>query len=109
MPGDETAIFLEVVRCLLRIEHHRRIEIREEDDHPGIQGQVKRLAMCELDGQPAEDRSVGLSAAQIQQLVAGMSKIDDAKIGGITPAVFTFSGICVESPPNMRCPTCRFG
>ena len=32
-----------------------------------------------------------------------------AKIGGITPEVLIFSGICVESPPNMRVPTWRFG
>ena len=32
-----------------------------------------------------------------------------AKIGGITPEVLIFSGMWVESPPNMRLPTWRFG
>ena len=32
-----------------------------------------------------------------------------AKIGGITPEVLIFSGMCELSPPNMRLPTCRLG
>ena len=42
-------------------------------------------------------------------MVAGISRIELAKIGGITPEVLIFSGMCVESPPNMRVPTWRFG
>ena len=42
-------------------------------------------------------------------MVAGISRIELAKIGGITPEVLIFSGMCVESPPNMRLPTWRFG
>ena len=37
--------------------------------------------------------------------VTGSSSIEEAKIGGITPAVFSFSGRCVLSPPNIRAPT----
>ena len=39
----------------------------------------------------------------------GRSSSDEAKIGGMTPAVFSFSGRCEESPWNMRLPICRFG
>ena len=42
-------------------------------------------------------------------MVAGISRIELAKIGGITPEVLIFSGMCVESPPNIRLPTWRFG
>ena len=42
-------------------------------------------------------------------MVAGISRMELAKIGGITPEVLIFSGIWVESPPNMRLPTWRFG
>ena len=42
-------------------------------------------------------------------MVAGISRMELAKIGGITPEVLIFSGICVESPPNIRLPTWRFG
>jgi hypothetical protein len=40
--------------------------------------------------------------------VAGIARIDDAKITGMTPPVFTFSGMCVLEPPYMRRPTTRF-
>ena len=41
--------------------------------------------------------------------VIGSSRMELAKIGGITPAVLTLSGRWVCSPPNMRRPTCRLG
>ena len=41
--------------------------------------------------------------------VIGSSSSDEAKIGGMTPAVLSFSGRCEESPWNMRLPICRFG
>ena len=41
--------------------------------------------------------------------VTGRSRSDDAKIGGMTPDVFSLSGRCEESPWNMRLPICRFG
>ena len=41
--------------------------------------------------------------------VIGSSSSEDAKIGGITPAVFSLSGRCEASPWNMRLPTWRFG
>ena len=42
-------------------------------------------------------------------MVAGSSSSDEAKIGGMTPAVLSFSGRCEVSPWNMRLPTWRFG
>ena len=34
-------------------------------------------------------------------------RIDEAKITGMTPPVFTFSGMCVLDPPYCRRPTTR--
>ena len=41
--------------------------------------------------------------------VAGSSSSEDAKIGGITPEVFSFSGRNEVWPSYMRLPTWRFG
>ena len=40
-------------------------------------------------------------------MVAGNARIDEAKITGMTPPVFTFSGMCVLDPPYIRRPTTR--
>ena len=42
-------------------------------------------------------------------MVAGNSSSDEAKIGGMTPAVLILSGRCEASPPYMRLPTWRLG
>ena len=47
--------------------------------------------------------------AEKPAMVAGISRMELAKIGGITPDVLIFSGMCVESPPNIRVPTWRLG
>ena len=39
--------------------------------------------------------------------VAGNARMDEAKITGMTPPVFTFSGMCVLDPPYIRRPTTR--
>ena len=39
--------------------------------------------------------------------VCGNARIDDAKMTGMTPPVFTFSGMCVLAPPYIRRPTMR--
>ena len=39
--------------------------------------------------------------------VAGNARIDDAKMTGMTPPVFTLSGMCVLDPPYIRRPTIR--
>jgi hypothetical protein len=39
--------------------------------------------------------------------VAGNIIIDDAKIGGITPAILTFSGRCEDCAPYVLSPTTR--
>ena len=41
--------------------------------------------------------------------VNGINRIELAKIGGMTPDVFSFKGKCVASAPCMRAPRCRFG
>ncbi|CFN76992.1 Uncharacterised protein [Bordetella pertussis] len=40
-------------------------------------------------------------------IVAGNRMIDDAKIGGITPAMFSLSGRCELWPPYTLLPTWR--
>ncbi|MNW08629.1 hypothetical protein D3C71_2054470 [compost metagenome] len=37
--------------------------------------------------------------------VAGSKMIDEAKMGGITPAMFSFSGKCDDWPPYTLFPT----
>ena len=41
--------------------------------------------------------------------VAGNSSKAEAKMAGITPAVFIFKGRCEESPPYILLPICLFG
>src|SRR5450756_1357733 len=40
--------------------------------------------------------------------VGGMSMTDEAKMTGMTPAMFTLRGMYVLAPPSMRRPTTRF-
>jgi len=40
-------------------------------------------------------------------IVAGNARMDEAKMTGMTPPVFTFSGMCVLDPPYIRRPTTR--
>ena len=42
-------------------------------------------------------------------MVIGTSSSDEAKIGGMTPAVFSFSGRCELSPWNILLPIWRLG
>ena len=49
-----------------------------------------------------------LPSANIGASVAGNARIDDAKMTGMTPPVFTLSGMCVLDPPYIRRPTTRF-
>ena len=41
--------------------------------------------------------------------MVGSNSSEDAKIGGITPEVFSFSGRCEDWPSNILLPTWRFG
>src|SRR3546814_3648305 len=47
--------------------------------------------------------------ADICATVIGISSSELAKIGGMTPETFSFSGRCELSPPNIRLPTWRLG
>ena len=49
-----------------------------------------------------------MPVGNIPASVAGNARIDEAKITGMTPPVFTFSGMCVLDPPYIRRPTSRF-
>ena len=51
----------------------------------------------------------GLLAPPKLAMVSGKSKIELARIGGMTPAVLTFSGMCEESPAYSLLPTIRLG
>ena len=51
---NEAAILLQIVRRLLRIEHDRGVEEREEDDQRRIEEQEQRLAVAEHGGQCVE-------------------------------------------------------
>ena len=42
-------------------------------------------------------------------IVAGNARIDEAKMTGMTPPVFTFSGMCVLDPPYIRRPDHALG
>ncbi len=48
-------------------------------------------------------------AAENPAKVAGINRMELAKIGGITPATFSFNGRCELSPPNIWLPIWRFG
>ena len=52
-------------------------------------------------------RRMKLSSPNICAIVAGNARMDDAKMTGMTPPVFTFSGMCVLDPPYIRRPTTR--
>ena len=56
--------------------------------------------MVELFARPRAPRC----PANIGAIVAGNARIDDAKMTGMTPPVFTFSGMCVLEPPYIRRP-----
>ena len=53
----------------------------------------------------AAARSLGMSAALLDRLTLDDARIDEAKITGMTPPVFTLSGMCVLDPPYIRRPT----
>ena len=66
-----------------------------------------RLAVAHIghDGLQPTRRFCALKLAT----VVGRSRIEDAKIGGITPEILIFSGICELSPPYILLPTWRLG
>ena len=47
-------------------------------------------------------------ASNIIAIVAGNARMDEAKMTGMTPPVFTFKGMCVLVPPYCRRPMTRF-
>ena len=102
--GDEPAVLPHVLRDVIRIEDDRGVEVAEEDDPDDVEQVVQRHPVADLvDAPGASDGPSGTSAA----IVAGNARIDEAKMTGMTPPVFTFSGMCVLEPPYIRRPTTR--
>ena len=92
LPGtnarDEAAALLQVVRDVDRVEHDRRVEEREEHDEDRedqVVAPVRR--MKDRARTPASSREPDMFA-----ICAGNMRIDDAKIGGMTPETLILSG-----------------
>ena len=85
--GDEAAVLAHVVGRVDRIEDDRRVEVGEEDDAHDLQQVVERLAHLQLIADRCRPRRLIIVA-----MVCGMTRIDDAKMTGMTPAVLTRSG-----------------
>ena len=58
-----------------------------------------------------EEKSINVSEPERPKLenVMGSNSNAEAKIAGITPAVFIFKGKCEDSPPYIFVPICLFG
>ena len=97
-------LLLHVVRDVDRVERDRRVEEAEEDD------QRRRRRRCSASRRGCE-RARTAAACQAMstcsRACAGNIRSDEAKIGGMTPAVLTFSGRCVAWPPYIFRPTTR--
>ena len=80
--GNVAAELLHVVGDVDRVEGDRRVEIAEEDDQPDVEQVVDdRVPGCSIS---AARCAHGLSGKKLA-IVPGKIRIDEAKIGGITP------------------------
>ena len=101
--GNEPAVLPHVLGDVVRIEDDRRVEVREEDDaRPRTAGSAA-ACRCRAAPAPTTPTDSGTPARSSD----GNARIDEAKITGITPPVFTLSGMCVLDPPYIRRPTTR--
>ena len=89
--GYVTTVLLHVVRDVIRVEHDGGIEETEEYD----EGHVERLVRM-LPGVRSSENFFMYGWWIKPPIVAGNMRMDDAKIGGITPAGFTFRGRWVD-------------
>ena len=88
--GDEAAVLLQVVRLVHRVELHRGVEVREQDDEQRLEDDVVLGAR----GQEVGDRTGRTSPGPPSSAsVGGRITTDEAKMTGITPAMFTRSGM----------------
>ena len=94
---DEAAVLAHVLREVVRVEHDRGVEVGEEHDDDRVQ-HVVEPAVSGLN-QVAELRRADGPAARTPATVVGRIMMLEAKMIGITPAVFTRSGMCVLAPP----------
>ena len=100
---DEAAVLLQVVGDVDRVERDRRVEVAEEDD------ERRRRRRCSASRPAAARRQIFCIQRDCMKLAscAGNIRIDEAKIGGMTPATLTLSGRCVDCPPYIFRPTTR--
>ena len=87
---DKAAVFSHVVGHFHRVKGDRRIEIGKKDHQDRIGDDITQ-------GADAKPRStVGAMAGTNWAMVSGKVNTDDAKMTGITPALFTRKGMCVD-------------
>ena len=88
---NKAAIFFEIVGNIFNIKDDGRVDEREADDQKGVKTNVKRPAWRKQELQRLSATPVNCHRwRQMPSLAAGED--DDAKIGGITPDGFSFSG-----------------
>src|SRR5438094_6170033 len=107
--GDEPAVALDVVGDVIRHEREGRVEERERDDEHEV-GQVvedRVLKKATIVVETLRSHSVSLVVKYCATWL-GSSRIEIAKIIGITPALFTRSGMKVLPPEYIRVPRTRF-
>ena len=98
-PGNEPALPLDHLGLLLRIELDGRVEVSEEDDQSEQDQDVPPadppVPAAEVAVDPAIDRLPArpCPTGWRSSSVRGYSITDVAKITGMTPAVFTLSGM----------------
>ena len=109
MPGMKPPCFFRLSAVSVRVEHDRRVEEGEEDDQRRIQEHVGRPAMAEIGRQRRDEAGAVRGCVWKLAMVAGSSSSEEAKIGGITPEVFSLSGRNEVWPSYIRLPTWRFG
>ena len=98
------AVLLQVVRDVDRLERDRRVEVAEEDDQHDVDDVVEPVA-----GWRARRCAASSGVCDERRDLRGNIRSDEAKIGGMTPAVLTLSGRCVVCPPYTFRPTTPLG
>src|SRR3972149_1839579 len=102
--GDKTAEFFQVIRNILGVKLDSRVKIRKKHNKPDIEDVIYHPARGRL-----FDIDCKNGIFMKLTMVAGNIIMDDANIGGITPAVLSLRGRCWEPPPMTFLPTTLFG
>ena len=104
--GDEPAGLLEVLADFLGVVHDGRVEVGEEDDEHGEDDGVDDMARAgRRCRRPGPCSMLGTKEASW----AGTNMMAEAKMTGMTPAVFTLKGRKLDWPPITLRPTTRLG